>query len=240
MKIALASAEFRNNSVDYNLLQIKTFMKRASDADCELICFGEAFLQGFDAFSWTFDADMPIALFPNDPVIKKMGEYSKALEIDVAFGYLEKDEESLYSSYMVIQEGEPLYNYRRITRGWKEFRKTDHHYKEGSITEVFDYRGYKTLISLCGDLWDKPEAFAKKQELTLWPVYVDFSLEDWAEYRSEYAQQTGLLPGHILLINSLCHPTAVGGCFHYLNGEICAELSPGTSGILIVELPDKH
>ena len=39
-------------------------------------------------------------------------------------GYIEKDGERLYSSCIVLANGEIVHNYRRITRGWKEYGKT--------------------------------------------------------------------------------------------------------------------
>jgi len=41
--------------------QIELAMKR-SEGKVEMLCFGEAFLQGFDALCWDYDTDKKIAL----------------------------------------------------------------------------------------------------------------------------------------------------------------------------------
>ncbi len=97
---------------------------------------------------------------------------TKEIGIDVLFGYNELDDDTLYSSCALIADGKIIHNYRRISRGWKEYSKTDEHYKEGSSVEVFDYKGKKCIIGLCGDLCDYPERFALGEDLLLWPVYV--------------------------------------------------------------------
>lgn len=236
IRIGLASVEFKNNQIDFNLNQLKSAVSEAKQAGCDLVCFGEAFVQGFDAFSWTYEQDKEIAFTQSHPVLREIRALSEKEGIDIAFGYLEKDGDLLYSSYQLIEAGEVSQNYRRISRGWKEFTMTDDHYQEGDEVIAFTYRGLRMVMALCGDLWDYPERFQLEQALTLWPVYVDFSLEDWQKFSPEYAEQAGLLPGDACLINSLCQPTGFGGCFHYREGQIVAELPPGKRGILVVEV----
>lgn len=236
MRIGLAAIEFRNNQLDFNLSQIYRAIDQAKQQACDLVCLGESFLQGFDAFDWTYQHDRAIALEQTDELIRELGVYAKNQAVDVAFGYLEMEKDKLYSSYLLIEQGEIKQNYRRISRGWKEYTITDHHYVEGDEVKAFDYRGYKLVMSLCGDLWDEPERFQLGQDITLWPVYVDFSLTDWEQYSPEYCEQASLLPGHVLLVNSVCQPTGMGGAFHYHDGVIQASIAPGQEGFLVVEL----
>lgn len=236
MTIGLASKEFKNNDITFNLNQILQTMKQAKDQGCDLVCFGEAFLQGFDAYVWDYETDKLVALDGTSEVIQLISYWSYDIGIDVAFGYLEKAGEVLYSSYLVMEYGEIIHNYRRISRGWKEYRLTDEHYQEGNTVETFFYQDKRFVVALCGDLWDQPEAFIKDQAITLWPVYVDYSLEDWVREKLPYAQKTKQLPGDVLLINSINRPTGMGGAYHYLQGEIIQELPPGNDGILIVHL----
>ena len=49
MRIALASARVRNNDMAFNLSQMRKYMAQAREQNADLVCFGEAFLQGFDA-----------------------------------------------------------------------------------------------------------------------------------------------------------------------------------------------
>ena len=91
--------------------------------------------------------------------MRKLCEATLRYQVDLALGYIEKSQDRLYSSYAVIERGRLLHNYRRISRGWKEFRITNDHYQEGTATTAFWYHGQRLQIALCGDLWDFPERF---------------------------------------------------------------------------------
>ena len=75
-----------------------------------MLCFGEAFLQGFDAFNWSFDNDKNIAISKDANIMKRLEKLSRDYNTDLAFGYLEIDGEDLYSSYAIIIEGKLTYN----------------------------------------------------------------------------------------------------------------------------------
>lgn len=236
MRIALASLECRNNDLTYNMAQIRAGMELAADQGARLICFGETFLQGFDAFNGSYEHDREIAVTLDGAVMQELKQYCKHFCLDLALGYLERDADSLYSSYVLIQEGALHHNFRRISKGWKEWSRTDDHYKEGNEVDCFDYRGKRCLIALCGDLWDMPERFRQGQDLLLWPVYVDFSLEDWKEMAPQYLEKASSCSVESVLINSILKPTGMGGCFHYRQGRQIEALWPGNTGLLLVEV----
>ncbi|MBQ4273255.1 MAG: carbon-nitrogen hydrolase family protein, partial [Clostridia bacterium] len=81
----------------------------------DLLCFGEAFLQGFDAFCWSYVNDKAVAISKNSNTMQRIENLSKQYATDLAFGYLEADGDSLYSSYAVIIDGKLAFNYRRIS-----------------------------------------------------------------------------------------------------------------------------
>ncbi len=62
MKIALASVRIVDRDINNNLSQMERYMKEAKANGVDLVCFGEAFLQGFNALSWNYDEDRKIAL----------------------------------------------------------------------------------------------------------------------------------------------------------------------------------
>ena len=157
MKIALASAKFKNNDVPFNLRQIEDCMLQAKEAGAELVCFGEAFLQGFDALTWYWERDRDVAVTTDSEVFRALERLTADTGIDLLVGFLEREEEEIYSSCALLSEGRAVHNYRRISRGWKDFRKTDGHYREGREVTPFRWRGRTCLIALCGDLWDAPE-----------------------------------------------------------------------------------
>ncbi len=235
MKIALAAYRFINNDTAFNLSQMEKAMKSAQ-GKANLVCFGETFLQGFDALSWDYEYDKAIAVTQDSEIIGKLTALTCKYGVDLLFGYIEREGKKLYSSCMVIEQGNILHNYRRISKGWKEYRRTDEHYCEGECAEDFVYRGRKIRIALCGDLWEYPEAF-KTDGLLLWPVYVNFSLPEWQQYEQEYAQQAALAAHKTLLINSITEePEAIGGAFCFENGCITDRLPYGTENILYIEV----
>lgn len=234
MKIGLAAYKFVNNDIEFNTSQIEKALQFAENIN--ILCFGEAFLQGFDAFNWNYDNDKNIAISKDSNIMKKLEQMSKDYNIDLAFGYLEIDNEDLYSSYAIIIDGKLTYNYRRITIGWKEYWLTDHHYKEGNEVLTFNYKDHNITIALCGDMWDCPEKF-KSNDLLIWPVYVNFTIEEWKDEEIEYAKQALLACSNTLMINSLSeNPNCYGGCFHFKDGEIKNKLDYNIETILTIEI----
>lgn len=235
MKIGLASYEFKNNDIAFNLSQIKRAMKSAQGR-VELLCFGEAFLQGFDALSWNYENDKHIAISTDSKIMCQLCDMTLQYNVDLLFGYIETYKDAIYSSCAVIENGELTYNYRRISKGWKEYRITDGHYKEGTETCEFFYHGEPVMIALCGDLWDFPERF-QTNNLLIWPVYVDFELHEWTKYESEYAEQAYLASPKTLMINSISqNPKSYGGAFYFIEKKIEKKLAYHIEDILIIEL----
>lgn len=237
LKIALASAKFIDKNIKYNAEKITDLMVKAKKQEADIICFGEAFLQGFDAFCWNFEDDKNIAVETFSEIFELLTEKSKEIGIDLMFGFLEKSGDKLYSSYALIENGSLSQLYRRISKGWKEYSITDEHYVEGNSTACFDYRGKKCTVALCGDLWDFPERFDLGEDILFWPVYISYSPEEWnSGTEKEYAEQAKLVAKHTLLINSICDGDSFGGCFEFIDGEVSSGLPMGSEGILLVNI----
>jgi len=235
MKIGLASYECRDNDLAFNLAQMERAM-RSAQGRAELLCFGESFLQGFNALCWEFNADKNIAVSCRSEVMERLCGMTLQFGVDLLFGYLEKDADAVYSSCAVIEKGNLIHNYRRISRGWKEYWKTDGHYREGTETREFLYHGLPIMPALCGDLWDSPKRFMTGS-LLIWPVYVNFTLDEWNRYETEYAEQALLASRKTLMVNPISRdPPAHGGAFFFLDGKIQAKLGYDSEDILIVEI----
>lgn len=201
MKIGLAVYEFKNQDIAFNISQIERAIKSAQGR-VDLLCFGEAVLQGFSALCWDYDVDKDIAVSTDSETMHALCKLTLKYNVDILFGYIERCEDSLYSSCAVIASGKLIHNYRRISRGWKYYWLTDEHYKEGTETSEFIYHGQPFQIALCGDLWDYPERFQTQNPL-IWPIYVDFDLDAWVENEPEYAQQAALSAKKTFMINSI-------------------------------------
>ena len=149
MRIGLVSYRCKNRDVSYNVSQIEEAMRHA-EGKVDLLCFGEAFLQGFDALCWDYDADLPIALSFDSEIIARLCALTARYGVSLLTGYIEKDREKLYSSCIVISDGKIVHNYRRISKGWKEYSRTDEHYCEGNDTRPFGLHGRNICLALCG------------------------------------------------------------------------------------------
>ena len=238
MIIGLVQYKFINCDTEFNLSQIKKAMESyAGKAD--MLCFGESFLQGFDAVSGKYEDDKNIALTLDSWEISRICSWSRANKMAVMFGYFEKEGEAIYSSCAVISEGKVVHNYRRTSPGWRENSWGNEHYKEGRERNTFCLKGKEFGIALCGDLWDVDWEKFKTDAVLLWPVYLSFDLEVWATEEKEYALQAAKVAKQVLMINSVTEsPDSVshGGTFYFREGEIKAKLSYDTEDVLLAEI----
>ena len=236
MRIGLVSYRCENHNTAFNMSQIELAMKR-SEGEADLLCFGEAFLQGFDSLCWDYEIDKTVAVDLSSDPINQLRSWTVRYGISLITGYIEKDQERLYSSCVIISDGKIIHNYRRISKGWKEYSKTDTHYCEGNNAEPFQLHGKNMMLALCGDLWEFPERF-KTEHLLIWPVYVNYTVEEWNQGSiDEYAVQASLAAKDALMINPIDEaPVNHGGSFHFQNGKTVESIPFDKEGILIVEI----
>lgn len=233
MRIGLASYEFRNSDIEFNFCQIEKAMY-SIQRSADLLCFGESFLQGFDALTWNYDSDKDIAISQNSQLMNRLCALTVRCGVDLLFGYFEKDDRNIYSSCAVIEKGEIIYNYRRISKGWK-IPAADEHYKEGIDTAGFSYRNQLFKIALCGDLWDYPEKF-KTDDALIWPIYINFSKDEWEKNEDDYAKHAYTIAKKTFLINSISdNPRSYGGAFYLFEGKIKNRIPYEKEGVLIID-----
>lgn len=237
MKIGLVSYEFNNGKIEYNIEKIEKAIISAN-GKADLLCFGETFLQGFDSLSWNYEIDKNIAIIKDSFIMDKLKNRSEKYNIDLGIGYIEREREQIFSSFVVIEKGKIIHNYRRITKNWKEYSITDEHYCEGEISETFIYKNKEFKIALCGDMWICPEKF-KTNGILLWPVYCNFSKDEWENTEQyDYAKQSKLASDNVLLVNSITkdEPISAGGAYYFKNGKIEKSLELDKEDILFVEI----
>ena len=245
MKIALASAQVKNRNIEFNMQAMIDAMSKAS-GQAEVILFGESVLQGFDCLCWDYETDKHMAVAITDAPIHRMREAAKQCGIAMSFGFIERIDDILYSSQIFIDaDGEILTVFHRVSSGWKEYSKTDDHYREGKHFEKFCYGGKSFAIGLCGDLWTdgRPEEMkALNADVVLWPVWCDYKADEWNDsIKYEYAEQAGVCGDCVLLVNPYCADpeatdAAAGGVVYFKNGIIAADMPSGNSGAIIVEI----
>ena len=245
MKIAMASAPVLSRDIESNLQAMIE-----ATADCsgkaDLILFGESVLQGFDCLCWDYETDKHMAVALTDAPIQRMRKAAKQCGVAVSFGFIERIDDILYSSQIFIgSDGEIVTVFHRVSIGWKEYDKTDDHYREGRHFEKFCYGGKSFAIGLCGDLWTdgRPEEMkALNADVVLWPVWCDYKADEWNNsIKYEYTEQAGLCGDCVLLVNPYCADTeetdaAAGGAVYFKRGSIAADMPSGNSGAIIVEI----
>ena len=235
MWIGLVSYRCENGNTAFNISQMESAL-RETKGRVDLLCFGEAFLQGFDSLCWDYEKDRRIAVEQSSETMRYLCGLTLEYGTALLTGYIEKDGERLYSSCAVLANGEIVHNYRRISKGWKEYSITDHHYCEGDDTREFSLNGKSIRLALCGDLWDFPERFWTDQ-LLIWPVYVNYTVEAWeGGLLSEYAAQAALAAEETLMVNPLDRqPENHGGSFRFQRGKVTARIPFDQEQILIVD-----
>ena len=198
--IALASKALVNGDVSANLSTMLDTMAEAAGRGAALVCFGEAFLQGFDSLCWDYDTDRFMALTRDDTPIRRIREASRSLGVDVMFGFIEREGEALYSSCRLVERGDVACCYRRMSRGWT------------------------CAMALCWNLWDNTQdRFRLGEDILFWPVYCGYTPEAWRSgARAEYAARCRDDAPLTLLIDSICEGDSQGGCAAFRAGETVA------------------
>ena len=244
MRVALIPECFIDLNPEHNVKQMVNWLTQLKGQKLDLICFGEAFLQGFGALNANYEHDLKLAFSQDDELFKRLGKACLDAGCGLAFGYIEKDDGVLFSSYMVVgADGQKAHHFRRVSPGWKLGEAfQDKRYQEGSDYSSFDYAGKKITIAICGDLWhdDLLEHFmAVDSDLLLWPVYTNYEIDFWeAGEKMEYAKQVAVLNRPVMMVNSFDdgEDKAYGGAFVFENGKVTQELSMGKRGFLILDV----
>ena len=243
MKIGLVAEQFVDGDIQYNFNQMAARIKSCSQTGINMLCFGESFLQGFEALSWQYEQDLQIACSHDDAIIMAIRDLAKRYSIAVSFGYIQKEAGWLYSSNMVISDrGTIVDNYKRVTVGWREPVAPAEFYREGDGLHVFTYRNKRLATATCGDLWDDENLKTMERitaDAVLWPLYVDYAVPYWENgEEQEYAQRVRNIKCPVLMINSYVDIAgrAKGGCNVFYQGRVVKRLPMGNKGVLCCEI----
>jgi len=246
MNIGLASVRFINNDIDFNLKNCIRFTQKAKERNADLVIFGETYLQGFESLVWKPEIDLAVGIKRQSKTMDTLRNCCKEENIAVGIGYIELEENKLYSSYLVIDKnGNDIANYRRISSGWRIENADIKTYKEGTEFSIFEFMGCKMTVGLCGDFWRDEiiKIFPKDNiDIVLWAVFVSWDNKKMgkAEFNA-YIEQSKKISRNIFYVNSICEGKnylAYGGAFAIINNELKALLDQGKEDILVVNYRD--
>lgn len=128
MRIDLSSAPVKNKDIPHNLAAMIAALVQAAADGADLVVFGESTLQGFDCLCWSYAADRDVALPLDSAPIRQLQDAARKYAAAISFGFIERDGDALYSSCAFIgADGEIIHRFRRVSIGWKDYRKTDAH-----------------------------------------------------------------------------------------------------------------
>lgn len=241
MRIAISSKQFINNDTEANLNTMFDTMKAAKDLGAEVIVFGEAFLQGFEALKWNYDFDKGIALNIYSEPINRLCKTSRKLNLDVIFGYYEKDGTLISSSSLIIERGEPIYNYKRLTKSFNKPSNADRHYYEGQVVEVFEYRHMRCMIASGNDLLSLTDLYSRNEEILFCPTYeVINSQEEYVSYINKLKEASKKLEHtNVIVVNSKCQDKTLGGAWHLIDGELINKIDLIKDNIVLINIEEE-
>ena len=241
IRIACANVTSALDDIQYNMRVMRETLIKAKNSRVDLLLFGEAFLQGFEAMSFSYADDVKKAIFQKGVEITKIRAWAKEYQMAVGFGYYENDAGGLYSSYLFIdEEGRILDNYRRVSTGWR-IKKANPDYRCGRSFQTFTWRNLRLTTLVCGDFWEDKLLTAivthdHDSDLFLWPVHCDYTQDQWDnEACDAYRRRTEILKTPILFYNNYIDEKerAKGGAYLWHQGKTIEHTPYGSSQLSI-------
>lgn len=230
----------KDNDIGHQLTEMERSV--SENHGCDLVCFGESYLHGFEGLTWDYDEDIKRAIRQDDPAILRIREMARQNRCGISFGFIEKTDGMLYSSNMVVdRDGEIIDVFRRVSPGWKT-KIAGPEYQEGEGFHTFAYMGKKLVTAICGDIWHDHlllELSKSDMDALLWPLYIDFSADEWLRtHETDYASRVQVLGCPALMVNSYVNDPkrSNGGCYIFHHGKTIGSLPMGGTGILQYQL----
>lgn len=244
MRIQLCAATCVYGDIDANIATIEQEAKEAKKTNADLILFGEAFLQGFEAITFEYRHDATVALGLHSVPIARVRTIARDQGVGIGFGFFENDHGAFYASYMIVgKDGEIIHLYKRVSEGWK-IPGANADYREGKEFSIFEFEGRQLAVVVCGDMWedhllDPILDLNHEVDLFLWPVHTDYAIDVWENggEHEAYIERTSILAKPIAFINNYVETEdlAKGGAYIWHQGKEIAALPPGAPGRLLFD-----
>jgi N-carbamoylputrescine amidase len=248
MRVGLVPLEVRPQ-LAANLARMVSWANRLADEGVRIVVFPEACLTGL-VNDDDPARDLPLGSTLPGPVTEVLGTVARGRGILLAFGLLERDEERLFDTAVLLDErGEVALRYRRITPGWHGRLAVPSVYGQGYDLPVAETSIGRVACLLCGDLFDDDLADRVRDVAPDWLLHPLWRSMDgapipqrWAEdEEAAYAARVARIGCKTLMVNARAHASmaggAVGGAWvRGRDGAARAELAIGEAGALIADV----
>ncbi len=215
MIAALCIFRFRED-VSSALSAVQSYVSKAAEKNCDLILFPETCLTGLDITDDP-EQDYMNTLSIDSKEIGELRDLAREHAIHVGFGFLELENESMYDSYLLLDDhGEDILHYRRISSSWRHFDSPEDIYCCGEETPVAETTFGRMSILLCGDLFHEeivqsvanlspdivlhPAARGMRCDRTYQDAWdadeLPFYLEQWAKFHAKVLSVNALSECH--------------------------------------------
>jgi N-carbamoylputrescine amidase len=150
-ELSIASVQFNSDPKDkvQNLKNMKIFVESASKQGCDIICFPEICITGYNFILYTEKKQelLNIAeMVPDGDSTKQIQELSQKFNIVILFGLLEKTKRNeLFNTYVCVTPEGCLQKYRKIHAFENSYMS------QGNEFPVFELFGWKCGILICFD-----------------------------------------------------------------------------------------
>lgn len=229
--IALASKAFVNGDVPANLATMLDTMAEAAGRGAELVCFGEAFLQGFDGLCWDYGTDRAMALTRDDAPILRIREASRSPGVDVMFGFIEREGEGAVRHLHAGGAGRDCMLLPPHVPGLEGLPARRRSLPGGHGAGALPLPGMDVRHGpVRGFVGRHAGSLPPGEDILFLPVYCGYTPETWRSgARAEYAARCRDHAPLTLFIDGICEGDSQGGCAAFRAGETVAEL-PGDGG----------
>jgi len=236
--------------IDANLRMIMNMVNEAADNKADLLVFAEAALTGLINDN-NPSHDLPLGQPIPGPITDMLLELACERRVWLAIGMLEREGCSLYDSAILLTpDGEIGLKYRRIQPQWHGRSADPSVYRQGTeLSKVVTPLGSFAFL-ICGDLWDDELVRCTRDLRPDWLLYLvtgtNLDEERWEkEDKPDYAQRANLTGATTLMTGYVAdfqpkdreYERSFGSAMAVSSeGKVLASLSPGKTGILLVDL----
>jgi len=250
MKIALIVPRLFED-ISTNTTRISELISDACTGGAKLVLLPEATLTGL-INNDVYEHDINIAISISDKIITSFCDKAKAYGIWLCFGFLEKENDCIYDSAVLINPfGEISIHYRRINPQWRAKNLPSNQYSEGFEMKSTITPFGKTAVLICGDLFDdnvlslldpiQPE-FVLFPFARCFPSRVKDIQKEWDDVEvHEYVKQAQRTGATVAMTNYIgttdINDTSFGGAFIIdKDGNLLVSLPLFQEGILYYEV----